>query len=512
MAFALVSDFFVEFAYLPDLGVDAHQFEFKGRPVTAIRASVENWRKLKSHGLPLPAPMQDYAWPGRFKPYEHQRETAEFLASTDSGFCTDDAGTGKTLASLWAMDWLMRAGEVRRALIVAPKSICEHVWGRELFQSFPDRSHAVITDKDRKAKHYYAASRDFQILVINPESLPIVAGKLVDVDLVIVDEFTKFKNPSAVRYKALKKLAKEDGKRLWMMSGTPAPQSPEDAYGPIQLVNPTGMSARAWKELTMKHVSGFRWVPRPEAPEIIARYMRPSIRHKLEECVDMPEISYQDLEVDMTPEQEALIKKLLDEAKAELNGVQITAVNAAAVMGKCLQALGGGVYQTEKDGEGKEWHRVPAGPYFDAIAEFVEEASTPVIIFAPFVSSVTAIHEELGKRGVEAGLITGATKQAERSQLFDQVQAGTLKALVAVPGTMSHGVTLTTSRYVLWACPTYSFETYSQGNSRVYRNGQRNAVVITHLVQNSIAKELFSRLQSQASVQELVLSLLKDGG
>jgi SNF2 family DNA or RNA helicase len=108
----------------------------------------------------------------------------------------------------------------------------------------------------------------------------------------------------------------------------------------------------------------------------------------------------------------------------------------------------------------------------------------------------------------KVGLITGDTKEVDRSAYFDRVQSGALDALVAVAGTMSHGLTLTSARYILWALPPYSFEEYDQANGRVIRDGQRNDVVIYHLIQNNLARDLFKRLETKEKLQTAVLNLI----
>lgn len=495
-------------AHLPQLPVDAARIDFKGQPLTVIRHTPKNHWALEDQGVVLPRlDMDGYDWPGRFVPFAHQRDTATFLAQHRRAFCTNDAGTGKTLSALWAADYLIKEGVVRRVLIVAPKSITSHVWGRECFQTTPHLS-AIVMEGSRKKKIADAENTQHQIVIVCPESLGIIEDHLPDVDLIIVDEHTKFKSVSAARYKVLKRIAKN--RMIWMMSGTPAPQSPVDAYGPIQIINPQKMSLMSWRELTMMKVSNFKWIPRPEATEIIAKYMQPCIRYRLDECISMPPLSMQVLEVDLTSEQERLIEELRKEAVATLNGVQITAANAAVVRSKLFQIMGGGVYhRTNPDDKVPDVHKVDASPLIEAISDFVESADTPVIVFSSFKSSVAAISEGLSKAGHRVATITGDVHTDERSKIFDQVQTGELDALVAVPGTMSHGVNLYASRYVVWASPPDSFECYSQAVSRIYRNGQKNHCIVTHIVQNKLAKLAFSVLESKSRDQDLLLELMK---
>jgi SNF2 family DNA or RNA helicase len=236
--------------------------------------------------------------------------------------------------------------------------------------------------------------------------------------------------------------------------------------------------------------------------------MQPAIRFRREDCYDLPDVAVEELTVELTDEQERLIRLLKQQAMANLQEGQITAANAAAVLSKVLQVMGGAVYSTINDE--RQQHQVPADNFFEVITDVVEQADAPVLVFAPFRGVVDRIYQALEDAGLRVGKITGDVPERERSQLFDAVQENRIDALVAVAGTMSHGLTLTTARYVIWALPPFSFEEYEQANGRVVRQGQRNNVTIYHVVHNPLAKELFNRLHSKSQLQEAVLTLLED--
>lgn len=486
-------------------GIEHVRATVAGRPVVVVRHDYQTWRGLRARGMLVPSPLSRYHWPGQFTPMSHQRETAEHFITYDRCFCLDPMGSGKTLAAIWAADYLQTVRAIRRVLVVAPLSITQHVWERELFVTLPHRRAAVLTGA-RARKQAIAADTRLDWLIVNPESVELVAAHLPEVDLVIVDEFTRFKNARSQRYRALRHVASD--KRLWLMSGTPAPQAPTDAYGPIRLVNPERISFAQFQAMTMVKVSNFRWVAKREADQVIAQWMQPAIRHRRELCYDMPDVSEQDLVTDLTPAQKAAIQAFRDDAKATIGTAQVTAANAAAVLTKVLQVMAGGVYGTDAEGD-QVVHHVPADPYFEAVERVVEQADTPVLVFVGFRSSAQATADHLESKGYRVGRVLGGA--GGRAQVFDAFQAGELDAIVAIPGTMSHGLTLTNSRYVLWASPPFSFETYDQANGRVIRKGQKNDVIIYHLVQNKLASELFSRLKSKERLQEAVLHLLEGG-
>lgn len=494
-------------AHLPDIpGAKLVRHTVRNVPVTLARHDYPTWLALRKAGLPVPAPLHYYDWPGRFDPRRVQRLTVEHLLQHEKAFVVNGLGTGKTLCAVWAADYLRQVGEVRRVLVVAPKSILENVWEREFFQTLP-ASQAVVLRGTRARKQQAAADTRFDYIIVNPESLHLIVDHLPEVDLVVVDEFTKFKNRNTQRWRALYAIARD--KRLWLMSGTPAPQSPLDAYGPIKLVREERLTLRQWRDMTMFQVSQFTWRPRENADETIAAWMQPAVHFRLEDVTELPEVSVQTLEGELTASQKAMIAKLKEEALAELgDGREITAANAAAVISKILQVQCGAVYGTDEEGN-RFTEKIDAKPYFEAIETVVEQADTPVLIFAPFRSAVEAIHQHLEAAGYRSARIMGGVEN--RGELFDDFRHRRLDALVAVAGTMSHGVDglQHAGRYILWACPPYSFEEYDQANGRLLRSGQQQKVVIYHLTQSALDTELFARLDSKARLQDTVLNLLK---
>lgn len=475
-----------------------------GRDTTFVRLNPTSHKILRALGHRVPSLEATYDYPGRFKPMDHQRKTVAFAIEYRRCFITNGMGTGKTAAALWAADLLMREGEISRVLVVSPKSTLHSVWMHELFQTLPQRR-GVILAGDRGKKEALAKDPRYDFCIVNPESLHLVP-KDAPFDLIIVDEFTYFKSSKAVRTKAL--AARSAKTRLWMMSGTPSPQNPTDAYAPITLVRGKFTTFRSFRDQTMTQLSQFKWVAKRNAAEVIHQYMQPCIRFSRDDCLDLPPCQIIDQKVEMTPAQEKMVKTFLKEAYAELDGATITATNAAAALSKALQVMSGGVYGAE-NGEGKPAFAVDSEPLFETIIELVNEAEGPVIVFAPFRISAAVIHARLVAAGLRSALVTGATTGEARSSIFAQVQSGMLDAMVAIPRTVSHGLTLTASNTIIWAGPVFSLETYEQANARINRQGQTRKTLVYRLTQNNLAKQLFLRLDSKAGLQQTLLELME---
>ena len=228
----------------------------------------------------LPSPItKEYNWPGLYQPFDHQRVTAEFLSINKKAFCFNEAGTGKTSSALWAADYLMNKGKVRRVLIICPLSIMYSAWQNDIFNTCMHRTSAVChgtADKRRKI-----INSEYEFIIINYDGVNIVQEdiKKGNFDLVIVDEANAYKSTSTTRWKTMNKIVTIDT-RLWMMTGTPASQSPLDAYGLARLVCPNRVPKfkNAWRDKVMYQVSRFKWLPRPTAKNDVYGALNPAIR------------------------------------------------------------------------------------------------------------------------------------------------------------------------------------------------------------------------------------------
>lgn len=466
---------------------------------TVVKNDYASWTTLRQRGLVLPAPFGTYEFKGRHRPRQHQRDGAEFLISNQKALLNHGLGSGKTLTSLWAMDYLFSQGAIKRVLIVGPVSVIGHVWPRELFITFPHlRALHISGDARRKT---LIANDDADIFLVNYESLHIVQDKKYD--LVIADESVKLKNPGTKAWKLLNHIAQNT--RLWLLTGLPTPQGPMDALGNIKLLRgPQAMTKTRWQMMTMRQITQFKWVPLPDAATTVAKWLTPAHCVKSEDCYDVPDMEIIELEYDLTAEQKALCSELAKEARAELNGKTITATNAAHVLTKLLQAQAGGVY-----GEEKAPHVVPADGFFDALTDLVEAADTPVLVFASYRINAEAIARHLQSNGLDTVMVHGDTTQTERREAFNAVERRTVRALVAVPSTMSHGIdNLVSARFMVWAQCPFSFDIYGQSVARLVRQGQKNAVKVYHMIGSKVVRGLFARLAEKDRLQDAVLDLI----
>lgn len=467
-----------------------------------VHHNQKSYELLRSRGVLIPPPVARYTYPGRFPPMQHQIETVEFLVNNPRCCCTDPIGSGKTNSALWAMDYLISQGCVRRVLIISPISVRGAVWHNELMLALPQYPTAIL-EGSRKRKQTIVEDNNLNILLGNPDSLHIIKDHTKDIDLIIFDEANDIKTARTRRWKSLRDIA--NGKRLWLMTGTPTPQAPTDAHGLYKLIadSPKPYGFVYFRDITMRQVNKFRWIPRGDAPERVAELLQPCIGHTPQQCSELPEISIINREVSLTAEQEKVILQFKREAQAQIEGEDINAFNAAAVITKTLQVMAGGVYNTKR-----EVKKVEAEPLFGAVEGIIREADTPVLVFVAFRSSLTSLVSHLNSSGFRVADIHGGTPPNERTQTFAAFQAGALDVIVAVASAMSHGVTLTRGRVVVWVTPPSS-SVYTQANGRVYRKGQKSKVLVYNLIQHKLVAALYDRIRYKTSQQETVLDLLR---
>ena len=449
---------------------------------------------------------KDYKWPGLFTPFEHQKTTAGFLSIRPRAFCFNEAGTGKTSAAIWAADYLMSLGIIRRVLVICPLSIMHTAWQSDILSTAMHRSCGIAHGSADKRKRVIQSNFDF--VVINFDGTGVVFNELVNggFDLIIVDECNAYKNASTKRWKTLAKLIMPTT-WLWMMTGTPASQSPLDAFGLARLVSPSRVPkfATAWRDKVMRQISKFKWMPKDTSQREVFHALQPAIRFTKKECLDLPPVVYQTREVPMTPQTSKYYYTLKKQLLIETAGVQITAVNAAAALTKLLQISGGAVYTDDI-----EILEFDIRPRLTALQEVLDETTNKVVIFVPYLHTVPTIVSYLREAGETCEIIQGDVSANRRREIFQQFQTkSTPRVLVVQPQSASHGVTLTAADTIVFWGPVMSVETYIQCIGRIDRVGQKNKMTVVHLQSSEVERRLYSLLQGKVSSHQQIVDLYK---
>lgn len=484
--------------------------------VVAVPHKPDETRVLRNLGFDVPDPMLiHYDWPkanGRYEPFAAQKITASFLAMHTRAFCLNSMGTGKTNAALWAYDYLRKCKQVNKVLVVCPLSTMERTWADAVFSTFPHLNYAVLYgSRDKRLK---LLASDAHVYIINIDGVATIAEAMADrpdIDLIIIDELALARNQQTTRWKVLNTICnKQTPRRIWGMTGSPTPNSPTDAWAQCKLVAPDNPEVPKYfgkfRDMVMRQVTNFKWVPRQEANEIIYRMMQPSIRFSLEDCTDLPPQVFITRDVAMTPEQMKAYNDMLNRLSVEVANGQILAVNEAVKAGKLIQIACGAAYNTDGDTV-----LIPNHHRVEAVAELIEESEGKVIVFVPLTGALYYLATELSKTWTVA-VVNGNTSKNDRDQIFRAFQnEEDPRVLVANPATMSHGLTLTAATTIIWYAPVYSNEVYEQACARVRRPGQKKTTVIAHVAGSAIERKVYKRLQDKQSMQGLLLEMMKGG-
>lgn len=455
----------------------------------------------------IPSPMlRDYNWPGIHKPFEHQKTTASFLSLRPRAFCFNEAGTGKTSAAIWAADYLMNLGLVKRVLVICPLSIMYSAWQADLFKTAMHRTAAVAYGSAIKRAKVINSSYEF--VVINYDGTGIVYDDIKNAmfDLIIIDEANAYKSATTKRWRTLARLLMPST-RLWMMTGTPASQSPVDAFGLAKLVSPDRVPryVTAWKDLVMSQITRFKWVNKRDSKDRVYAALQPAIRFSKKECLDLPELVYQTRNIPLTPQVNKYYKQLKSQMLIEAAGEEISAVNAAANLSKLLQISGGAVY-TDKH----EVVEFDISPRLSALQEVLDQTSNKVIVFVPFLHTINVVTEYLRKEKISSEVISGSVPARERAHIIDRFQTQVdPQVLVIQPQSAAHGITLTAADTIVFWSPVMSVETYLQCIGRIERVGQKNSMTVVHLQGSEAEKKVYEMLQGKVDSHLKLVDLYK---
>lgn len=372
-----------------------------------VHWGLEECAVLKNIGIKdIPSPiLRNYTWPGIHRPLDHQKVTAAFLTMNRRAFCFNEQGTMKTSSAIWAADYLLGLGVIKKVLVICPLSIMSSAWVGDLFKTAMHRRVKVAYGAAAKRKEIIIANHA-EFTIINFDGVEVVQKEIMNAgfDLIIVDEANAYKTTSSKRWKTFNALIKPNT-WLWMMTGTPAAQSPEDAYGLAKLVNPDGVPRffGAWRDRVMFKITNFRWVPKPDAQDTVHKALQPAIRYTKEECLDLPEMTYTTREVPLTSQQSKYYEQLRKHFVMQAAGEEVTAVHAASNMTKMLQICIAGDTMTLTDSGWKQLKTVSAT---DKLWDGVEWVTHSGLIYKGrnvvvkcFGVNMTPTHKVLTKMG-----------------------------------------------------------------------------------------------------------------
>lgn len=500
----------------------------------AVPHNLQNAIVLRYYNYPVAPVMTEdnYDWPiepGK-TPLPHQKVYANFSVMHPKMFNLGDAGTMKTLSTLWAMDFLMQQFEPGkcRALVIAPLTILDTVWASGIFRNFPGRRTFKMLVGD-EAKRTKLLAEEADVYILNPDGLKVGArarpkrelrgfsaalAARKDIKLIIIDEASGFKDHTTFRWWCLQKMF-GDRPFMWQLTATPTPNRPTDAYGLAKLVNNCfGQSFQAFQLSSMLKVSLYRWVPQRDGYDKARRLLVPSVRYDLDSIWGGPEMTTQRRKIELTDEQKKLMSQLKNELQVMTKAGPIDAANEAAARQKYMQLSLGAVYDKHHN-----VHVIDAGPRYSELESIIEDTSRKVVVFVPLTSVVHRVAKHLNETWKKQKLpwrcdfINGEVAANKRPPIIRAFESDpNFKVIIVDPQATAHGINeFVVADTVVWFGATDKSELYYQGNRRVRRPGQKYPSTCFQLVSNKLEEEIFNRLETNTGMQGLMLDAVRDG-
>lgn len=444
-----------------------------------------------------------------WQPKQYQFDALKFLLQNCNAGIFLDPGMGKTSTTLAAVSHLRKTGHVQRVLIIAPIRPMYKVWPDEIkkWDEFRHLSYTILHGDDKDDK----LNEISDVYLVNPEGLKWLMPHIdkLKVDMLVIDESTKFKDYSTARFKLIKPQLRRFKRRV-ILTGEPAPNGYMDLFGQMYVVDEGRALGRFITHYRAKYFypsgyGGYDFKLAPGAAEAIQDAIRPYVmRLAAEDHLDMPELIFNDIVVELDAKSMKIYKDFEDEFLAEIGDSVIMSVNSAASGSKCRQVANGGVYD--------EHHF--AHPIHDiktqALADLVEQLQgNPLLCFYEFQHDL----ERIKRVFPNAPCLTGMSGK-KLDETIDAFNQGSIPLLLGHPASAGHGLNLQNScHHVAYYGLTWDLDLYHQSYKRVWRQGQPSNRVFVHriLADKTLDRTVAKTLLSKAATQKSFLDAIRSG-
>lgn len=428
-----------------------------------------------------------------------------------------DMGLGKTVIVLTTVSNLLQRQAITGALVLAPLRVVYNVWPNEV-QKWDHLNHLKcnIIHGKRKAQQLWDSA---DIYVSNYESLFWIFEQLKNTtpyawpfDMIVFDESTALKNQDTKRFKLLKLMIKRFQRRI-ILTGTPSPNSMLDLWAQYFLLDDgkrLGTSKYWFKNeyFFQADYHGYKWDPLPGAKEDITKKISDiTMRLKANDYLHMPKLINNEMHWEMSDKHYAVYKELENDFIASIDGVLVTATNAAALSSKLRQYVSGFVYDSESN-KAIDVH----SEKIDALAEIVEGNPGENILCA---IQFRYEYELIKQKFPNAPVIYGSMSQAKTRNTIRKWNESRIPLLIVHPASIAHGVNLQEGgRMLVWFGIPWSLEHYLQLVARLHRQGQEKPVVNHFLVakktvETRIVAALQNKEEQEASFLQGIIDYFK---
>lgn len=447
-----------------------------------------------------------------WEPHEYQKEAVKFLIERGSGQLWLDPGLGKTAIVLSAFRTLRLAGAVKKMLVVAPLRPTYTVWPHETkkWEQFSGYSVGVL----HGAKKDKALSTNHDIYVINFEGLAWLShkmhGKVWPFEILVIDEISYLKNTQTQRFKTLKPVLDKFDRR-WGLTGSPAPNSLLDIFGPQLIIDQGATFGPYVSRFRAEYFypsgfNGYEWKLQSDGETRIQKKLDGKVlRMAALDHLDLPVLAYNDVRVQLPHAARKMYDAFEKALTLELEQGTVTAVNAAVAVMKGQQIANGGSYLDGNERETLHVHNAKT----EAVMDLVEELSgQPCIIGYHFQHDL----ERLKKAFPHAPIIGSGVIGTKLDHIIASWNAGEVPVLLAHPMSAGHGLNLQGAGHaVIWYSLTWSLEIYEQFIRRLWRQGQKNNVMVHHIIAvDTVDEAIMLAVRRKDKTQQKLLNAVRD--
>jgi SNF2 family DNA or RNA helicase len=428
--------------------------------------------------------------------YKHQKATGLFILKHKRCFVFDSIGTGKTLSALSVCDFLMIHRKISKVLIISPMSVMRATWTDHIVNYFPGRNFTVLhgTRPQRVAN----IGLDCSFYIINTDGIKILEKEIIakKFDVIIIDESITYASHSSARTKCAWRICKKIPAAI-AMSGAPIANDTLQSYAQAKLIH---YDHPKWftkyrDQLKIKY-DLYTYIDRDNAVALAYSVLQPSIRHNVEDCLDLPPMTYGYVDIKLSAEQQKHYKLMEKEYITFLNsGESVTAANAAVRYTKLLQISCGIIIN--QDGKAID---INHGNRLKELKLIIGQVKK-VIIFAFFTGSINRLLFDIP--GSEK--IDGSVNERKRYDIIRRFENNKLDILICQPGAIKYGVTLISASNIVWWSPCFSNDTYVQSNGRIHRPGQTKSQFIHQFRSTAAEKRVYKALERKESVSKALL-------
>lgn len=447
----------------------------------------------------------------KYNPHEYQIYATNFILEHPVAAVLLEMGLGKSVITLTAIyELMLNRFEVQKVLVIAPLRVARDTWPAEIekWDHLNGLTYSVVigTEAERLAAlksqaHLYLINRE------NVDWLITKSGIRFDYDMVVIDELSSFKSHTAKRFKSLLKV-RPTVKRMVGLTGTPSGNGLMDLWAEFRVLD---MGQRLGRYIThyrnnffvpdkRNQQMIFSYKPKLGAEKAIYRLISDiTISMKSADFLKMPECIINEVSVSLSEKERSVYQSLKENMVVDLKDEEIDAVNAAALSGKLLQMANGAIYNEEKEVIHIHDRKL------DALEDLIESANgKPILVAYWFKHDLTRIAERLSKLGV-------VYQHINTQESISKWNNGELPVGLIHPASAGHGLNLQTGgNHIVWFSLTWSLELYQQTNARLYRQGQKNTVVIQHIVtKDTIDEQIIKALSDKNTTQDALMKAVK---